>query len=184
MNTTPLLLADTRPFTRDDLISIYEEQSPALYRYAVRLLGDSHLAEDCVAETFSRFLQAVRKGGGPNANVRAYLYRMAHNWIIDHYRRYSASTLPLEHDLKDDEMASPSQIITEELEREQVREALLKLPPDQQQVIHFRFLEDWSHAEIAEVLGKTVEATRALQYRALNTLRHLLIERDDEVRYD
>jgi RNA polymerase sigma-70 factor (ECF subfamily) len=184
MNTTTMLLAETRPFTKEDLIHIYEEQSPALYRYAVRLLGDSQLAEDCVAETFSRFLQAVRKGGGPNANVRAYLYRMAHNWITDHYRRNSDSTLPLEHDLKDGEMDSPSQIIIEEFEREQVRKALLKLPADQQQVIHFRFLEDWSHAEIAEVLGKSTEATRALQYRALNTLRQLLIGQDDEVRHD
>jgi len=179
-----MVLADTKPFTKQDLIGIYEEQSPALFRYAVRLLGDSQLAEDCVAETFSRFLQAVRKGGGPSANVRAYLYRVAHNWITDHYRRSSTATVPLEHDLKDDELASPSQLLIEEFEREQVREALLRLPMDQQQVIHFRFLEDWSHAEIAEVLGKTVEATRALQYRALNTLRQLLLERDDEVRHD
>jgi RNA polymerase sigma-70 factor (ECF subfamily) len=81
-------------------------------------------------------------------------------------------------------MINPSQAIIQNMERDQVRAALMKLPDDQQQVIHLRFLEDWSHAEIAEVLGKTTEATRALQYRALITLRRILVGQDSEVPND
>jgi RNA polymerase sigma-70 factor, ECF subfamily len=184
MNASTMLLAETKPFTKQDLIGLYEDQSSALYRYAFRLLGDGHLAEDCVSETFSRFLQAVKKGGGPSENIRAYLYRVAHNLIMDHYRRNASTTLPLDIDMADDEMVSPAKLVSREMELDQIRAALLRLPEDQQQVIHFRFLEDWSHAEIAGMLGKTTEATRALQYRALNTLRQILVDQDDEVRHD
>jgi RNA polymerase sigma-70 factor (ECF subfamily) len=184
MNANSMLLAETRRLTKQDLIGIYDEHSPALFRYAVRLLGDRQLAEDCVSETFSRFLGALQQGGGPSANVRAYLYRVAHNWITDHYRRKDAPTLPLDIEIKDDEMTNPFQKMIHEMEQDRVRRALLRLPEEQQQVVNLRFLEDWSHIEIAGLLGKTVEATRALQYRALVSLRQMLVDLDDEVHHD
>jgi RNA polymerase sigma factor (sigma-70 family) len=57
-----------------------------------------------------------------------------------------------------------------------VRAALLRLPPEQRQVIELRFVEDWPHDAVAAALGKTVEATRALQHRALTSLRRILLE--------
>ena len=56
-----------------------------------------------------------------------------------------------------------------------MRKALLQLPYEQQVVIDLRFMEDWSHDQIAEFMGKTVDATRALQYRALVTLRRSML---------
>ena len=53
-------LKEARLFNRQALASIYDEYSPGLYRYAMRLLGNSDIAEDCVSETFSRFLKALR----------------------------------------------------------------------------------------------------------------------------
>jgi RNA polymerase sigma-70 factor, ECF subfamily len=72
--------------------------------------------------------------------------------------------------------ANPSQLVAGEMERDRVRAALLRLPPDQRQVIELRFVEDWSHDAVAAALGKTVEATRALQHRALTALRRILLE--------
>jgi RNA polymerase sigma-70 factor (ECF subfamily) len=184
MNLDTVPLTKTITFSKEDLIRIYEENSDGLYRYAVRLLSDEDLAEECVSETFSRFLQIVRRGGGPKDNIRAYLYRMAHNWITDHYRRQPLSQVSLEESTSEQGAAGTAQQVFEILERDRVRRALLKLPPDQQQVIHLRFLEDWSHAEIANLLGKTIEATRSLQYRALATLRQILIVEDDEVSHE
>jgi RNA polymerase sigma-70 factor (ECF subfamily) len=178
MQVNTMIMAQAKPLDKQDLVEIYEELSPALYRYAVRLLGDQETAEDCVSETFSRFLHAVRMGGGPKENVRAYLYRVAHNWITDHYRRSRETTQPLDLDEPVDSSTNPAHMVAEEQEHHQVRKALLSLPPDQQQVIALRFLDEMSHEEVALILEKTVEATRALQYRALTTLRHLL--REDE----
>lgn len=167
-------------FEKQDLVRIYEQHNPGLYRYAYRLLGDPHLSEECVSETFSRFLQAVRRGQGPRENVQGYLYRMAHNWITDHYRRRQPEAA-LDEDLHADPKGNPVEELHRQLQSETVRHALLKLPDDQRKVILLRVLEDWSHEQVAEFLGKTVEATRALQYRALASLRRLLLDQEANV---
>ena len=66
------------------------------------------------------------------------------------------------------------------MERERVRVALLRLPSEQQQIIQLRFLEDWSHVEVAQVVGKRIDATRSMQYRAIVSLRRMLIEYEEE----
>ena len=63
--------AQTESLEKQDLVRIYEQHSPGLYRYAVRLIGDQETAEDCVADTFSRLLHALRNGGGPTENAKA-----------------------------------------------------------------------------------------------------------------
>ena len=160
---------------KEDLIEIYEHFSPRLYRYAIRLLGQSDLAEECVAETFSRFLQILKKGGGPRDNLSAYLYRMAHNWITDYYRK-QPPVEKLEPEMFGDPLENPTAVVTKKIERERVRNALLQLTPEQRQVIVLRFFEDWPHEEIASLIGKTAAATRALQHRALIGLQKMLIE--------
>jgi RNA polymerase sigma-70 factor (ECF subfamily) len=66
------------------------------------------------------------------------------------------------------------------MEHERVRSAILRLPPEQQQIIQLRFLENWSHDDVAQVLGKTADATRSMQYRAITSLRRMLIEEQEE----
>jgi RNA polymerase sigma-70 factor (ECF subfamily) len=170
------LQPDGVQYTRQVLIAIYEEYNAELYRYAYRMLDDPDMAEDCVSETFSRFLRVVRDGTAPVENVRAYLYRVAHNWVTDHYRRQPLPPLSLDTDRHEEPNSNPSILVAVELERERIRAALLRLPPEQRQVIELRFLENWSHKEVAIALGKTEEATRALQHRALATLRRYLVD--------
>jgi RNA polymerase sigma-70 factor, ECF subfamily len=166
--------------TKKDLLEVYEKYNLPLYRYSVRLLGDKSMAEDCVAETFSRFLQVVKNGGGPKQNIQAYLYRVAHNWITDYYRR----GLPVE-ELDPgipDPFKGPGALLAKKQESEKVRRAMLSLTSVQRQVIQLHFYEEWSYREIAEALGKTEEAIRALQHRALMALRGLLLEQEDNNR--
>jgi len=168
------LLQLAKQYDQEALVEIYDLYSPGLYRYAVRLLNNPDLAEDCVAESFSRLLSALRKNGGPQKNLRAYLYRIAHNWITDQYRRQ------LPHQTVDDidQHAAPtpttSQLVDELLERDKVRQAILRLTPDQRQVVTLKFLEGWSNAEIAKSLDKPVGAVKSLQHRALQSLRQTL----------
>ncbi len=180
MNVNTMLVTDVETPTKQELIDIYEEHSPGIYRYAIRLLGDKTTAEDCVSETFSRYLQAIRKGGGPTENLRAYLYRVAHNWVTDFYRRQPLPEVPLEIDEQIEPGSNPAMMVSEAMERERVRVALLRLPSEQQQIIQLRFLENWSHEEVAQVLGKTADATRSMQYRALGSLRRMLIEEEED----
>ena len=177
---TEILAIDTAKtvFDRQALIGIYRQYNAEIFRYAYRMLGDRALAEDCVSETFSRFLHATRRGRKPITDVRPYLYRIAHNWVTDHFRRQPQQLLALEDELHPDTDANPSSMFSRDMERKKLRTALLELPSEQRQVIELRFLEEWRHQEIAEALGKSVEATRALQYRALTTLRRILVEQE------
>ena len=96
MTSDQALLQRARHFDQQALGEIYDTYSPRLYRYAMRLLGEVELSEDCVAETFSRFLHALHGGGGPTDYLQAYLYRVAHNWITDQYRRQPPPPLSLD----------------------------------------------------------------------------------------
>jgi len=175
MQTNTLSRSPAIVLNKQDLTEIYDRYSPDIFRYACRFLDDNELAEDCVADTFHRFLIAVR-GGTSFENIRAYLYRVAHNWITDHYRRHPPPSISLSDEFHSDPEGNPSHLVAEELDRQRVRAALLMLPAEQRQVIELRFMEDWSHAEVSHALGKSVEATRALQYRAVEALRQILAE--------
>jgi RNA polymerase sigma-70 factor (ECF subfamily) len=171
--------ANSKALDRQALVEIYEQYSPKLFRYAYRLLGDQDTAEECVAETFSRFLNSLKGDPAGPENVQAYLYRIAHNWITDYYRRQPLPAAPLMDNIQEDNHnrrnGNPAVLLGEQMEIERVRKALLLLPDEQRQVVVLRFLEEQTHDEVATTLGKSAEATRAIQYRALTSLRRMLI---------
>ncbi len=173
------LIQRARQFDRQALGEIYDRYSPGLYRYAVRLLRTADLAEDCVAEVFSRFLHALRNGIGPREHLQAYLYRIAHNWITDQWRRQPPPTLTLEHAPAED--IDPSHDVSLRSDHDQVRAALAQLTPDQRQVIVLKFLEDWENDEIAAALGKPIGAVKSLQHRAIAALRRVLVDAEENI---
>jgi RNA polymerase sigma-70 factor (ECF subfamily) len=162
-------------FDKETLVKLYEENNEALYRYAYRYLSDQDLAEECVSEVFTRYLQVLKDGKNPTDNTKAYLYRIAHNWVVDHYRKRKPEE-NIGEDPIPDRMSNPEMQFSKAQIHEKLRRALLKLPEQQRRVIELHILEEWSHEEIAEQLGKTIEASRALQYRGLLRLRKTLDE--------
>ena len=156
------------------LAEIYDAYSSGIYRYAMRRLGDAAVAEDCAAETFARFLKALQEQRGPREHLQAYLYRIAHNWIVDSYRNNEqtselSDTLRSEADIPEDEAAK-------NIRQKQVRKAIRSLTPDQQNVVALKYLEDWCNEEIACALHKPVGAVKSIQHRALKSLQKLLAE--------
>lgn len=174
------LLQRARRFEEDALAEIYDRYSPGLYRYALRLLGDAALAEDCLSDTFLRFLQVLRTPRGPQDHVQAYLYQIAHNWITDQYRRQPLPPLPLLDDLPGPDKDLP-QALMDRLQREAVRGALARLTPDQRQVIVLKYLEGWENDRVAHLLEKPVGAVKSLQHRALHALRRMLLPDKEEL---
>jgi RNA polymerase sigma-70 factor (ECF subfamily) len=169
------LLVQAKQLEPCALAEIYDLYSPRLYRYAVRLLGDACAAEDCVAETFSRFLQALQKGRGPRDYLQAYLFRAAHNFIVDHYRHRQPECI-LDDDTPDCENTEENASLN--IRQHHVRAALLELTEDQGQVIALKFLEGWENEEIARVLNKPVGAVKSLQHRALAHLQKILLDEE------
>jgi RNA polymerase sigma-70 factor (ECF subfamily) len=172
------LLLQARQLDSCALAEIYDLYSPGLYRYAVRLLGDACTAEDCVAETFSRFLQAIRTNKGPSDYLQAYLYRAIHNLVVDHYRRQQPTQA-----LNDDSpgLGNIEESADQHIRKLRVRAAIHELTSDQQQVVALKFLEGWENEEIAHILNKPVGAVKSLQHRALTNLQKILL--DDEVEH-
>ena len=170
------LIKKARTLDQHVLAEIYDQYSPKIYRYAIRLLGDENQAEDCVAETFNRFLNALQQGGGPKAHLQAYLFRIAHNWITDQFRRQSPVSLDPDNPAEPVSDIDPQAMAEDALLQERVREALKDITPDQRQVILLKYLEGWSNAEVAKAVGKPVGAVKSLQHRGLAALRRLLID--------
>jgi len=177
-------LRGAQVFNLDALAAIYDRYSPGIYTYAMRLLGDDCLAEDCVAETFARFLKALRAGQGPREHLQAYLYRIAHNWITDSYRRQPLPPLDLDENLHADDQTRPETQVDIHIEQDQVRLAMRTLTPDQRQVVALRFVEGWENEQVALAMQKPIGAVKALQHRALNALRRILVQEEKEGVYE
>jgi RNA polymerase sigma-70 factor, ECF subfamily len=175
------LLKRARLFDEEALAAVYDSYNLEIYRYAFRSSGDAYLAEECVAETFSRFLGALRDGKGPKDYLRAYLYRVAHNWLTDTYRRQPMPALALDPNLGADPATNPAQAVAIEMENQEIRELLNHLTSEQRQVILLKYVEEWKNDEIALALDKPVGAVKALQHRALRSLRRLFEEQGPDM---
>ncbi len=169
------LLEQARAWDERALLEIYDAFRPGLYRYAYRLLGQTETAEECVAEVFARFLVALRRGKGPKRSLRAYLYRMVHNWAQDRFRERDPHVIDehLERTLETPQGTPEDEALRRE-RAERLRAALHQLPPRQAQVLALRFLEGFSLEEVAEVLDTSVSAVKSLQHRGMAQLRRLL----------
>lgn len=178
VETEKTLLQRARQWDQQTLAEIYDLLSPRLYRYSLRLLGTAQGAEDCVAATFERFLLALRRGAGPRDYLQAYLFRIAHNWITDYYRRQPIPESPLDTQLPGD--LSTDKAALDNMEIEQLRKALARLTPDQRQAIVLKYLEGWQNDQIALALSKSVGAIKALLHRGLSNLQKFLLSESVE----
>ncbi len=172
------LLERAKAYDSAALGLLYDRYSGRIYNYIYHRIGEPGLAEDLTGQVFLRMLEAIQNERAWQSSFSGWLYRIAHNLIIDHYRRRGRSqqmsledvpTLPaLEGD--------PLEAVEERLSQERLRAAIRRLTPEQAQVIVLRFLEGLNIAEVAKVMRKSEGAIKALQYRAVMALREILEE--------
>lgn len=168
------LLSDAHKFDRSALAEIYDLYHEELYRYAFRQLGDQQMAEDCVSETFNRFLNALRNGKGPEQHLRAYLFRIAHNWITDQFRRTPPPEVEIDLLPISDSGPGLEERLIGKQQKETVRAMLTQLTPEQRQVIVLKYLEGWKNQEIAAAVGKPIGAVKSLQHRGLAAMQRIM----------
>jgi RNA polymerase sigma-70 factor (ECF subfamily) len=168
------LLDRIRQYDQAALAQVYDEHYDRIYRYVFRFVGQVAAAEDLTANVFLRLLNAIHSGNEPRTNLLAWLYRVAHNLVVDSFRRGpAAEELELTEWLEGYE-PDLAHIVDQRLQMERVRRALLELTPAQQQVIALKFLEGLDSVEVAAILDKSEGAIDALQHRALLALRQVL----------
>ncbi len=178
-NPDQAILERAKRFEGQALEEIFDAFSPGIYRYAYRLLGDQELAKECMSETFSRFLGALKRDSGPDTYLQAYLYRIAHNFITDYYRSKTAATITLDAEIPASQADDPTEQLVDQTTKQQLRYALTLLTPDQRQVIVLKYLEDWKNESIAQSMNKPVGAVKALQHRGLEALHRILSRYED-----
>ncbi len=158
---------------------IYDRYSPDIYSYIYHRVASPNAAEDLTSQTFMRMLEAVRKGNPWRTSFTGWLFRIAHNIVIDYYRRHdkqqyvNIEAMPYLASQQD----TPDQIVHKRLHNQDLLAAINKLTEEQAQVVTLRFLEGYSIAEVAQIMDKTEGAIKALQYRAVRSLNRILTER-------
>ncbi|MEA3407521.1 MAG: sigma-70 family RNA polymerase sigma factor [Chloroflexota bacterium] len=186
MSQEKKLLTRAKAWDQGALEKIYDRYNAELYAYAMQWIGNPGLAEECVAETFHRFLDVLRRGKGPDCHLRAYLYRTAHNWLMDQHRQQPTATLEyaIENPNATVESDEPNPLDTtlHNSRVAQTKAALSQITPDQRQALILRFIEDLSLKEVATAMERSVGAVKALQYRGLAAMRRVLEQGVDDER--
>lgn len=170
------LLERLRRGEREALATIYDEYSPAIYRYLYRRVSNARIAEDLTGQTFLKLLEAIHKDQLWHTSFKSWLYRIAHNLVVDYYRKHKSKRLVELHEHLEGNQPKLDQTIIQRLDLQRVQYALQYLTEEQAQVIVLRFGEGLSNREVANIMGKSEGAIKALQHRALKALRQLLTE--------
>lgn len=173
ITTDSELVVRAKAFDHQALTTIYERYSPAIYRYIYYRVGDAELAEDLRAEVFLRMLEGMDRYEDRGWPLSAWLYRIAHDRTIDTLRRRrTRAQLPLESWSGTSD--GPESTVDVQLDCEELHNTIGRLTDDQRKVIQMRFMQEMSVQEVANVLGRTEGAVKALQHRGLQALaRHL-----------
>lgn len=170
-----LLIERARDYDAQALAELYRRYAGAVFRYVYYRVGVPEVAEDLVADVFVRAIEGLPAYQDTGSPFKAWLYRIAHARLVDYYRREEVRrTMPLDEQIAASAKAGPDELAADRDEARRIWAALPQLTSEQQLVISMRFLAGFSTAEVAEVLEKTEGAIRALQHRALASLRRLL----------
>jgi RNA polymerase sigma-70 factor (ECF subfamily) len=157
---------------RDALEELYLIHFDRIYSYLHVSVGNRHDAEDLTTQTFLKMLESIGKFRWQSAPFSAWLFRIAHNLAMDHFRA-SRRWQPEEEvpEPEPDESTSAEADALQSIGRKSMMELIEDLSPEQQQVLTLKFLFNFANAEAATILGKSEGAIKSLQHRALASLQ-------------
>ena len=160
---------------RDALEELYLIHFDRIYGYLHVSVGNRHDAEDLTTQTFLKMLESIGKFRWQSAPFSAWLFRIAHNLAMDHFR--ATKRWQPEEEVPEpppDETTSAEAGAFESIGRKSMLELIDELSPEQQQVLTLKFVFNFANAEAATILGKTEGAIKSLQHRALVSLQKQL----------
>lgn len=152
---------------------LYERYLPKIYSYVYYRMGNVHDAEDLTAKVFFRALAHIGNYVEQGVPFQAWLYRIAHNLVANWHRDQSRRKIIalddyVVHSLQTE---APDRLAEELEERNQLLEAVRRLPEDRQQLLLLKFVEQMSNADIGLIMGRTEGAVKSLYHRTLLALR-------------
>jgi RNA polymerase sigma-70 factor (ECF subfamily) len=157
---------------RDALEELYLIHFDRIYSYLHVSVGNRHDAEDLTTQTFLKMLEKIGTFKWRSAPFSAWLFRIAHNLAMDHFRAHRR--WQPEEDVPEppgEEEPSAELVAMQSIGRESMARLIDELSPEQQQVLTLKFVFNFPNAEVAAILGKTEGAVKSLQHRALVSLQ-------------
>jgi RNA polymerase sigma-70 factor, ECF subfamily len=157
---------------RDALEELYLLHFDRIYSYLHMSVGNRHDAEDLTTQTFVKMLESIKRFRWRSAPFSAWLFRIAHNLAMDHFRA-SRRWQPEEEvpEPPGEEEPSAETQALHAIGRQSMLELIENLSHEQQQVLTLKFVFNFPNGEVATILGKTEGAIKSLQHRALVSLQ-------------
>jgi RNA polymerase sigma-70 factor (ECF subfamily) len=174
------LVEALRSFNETAWAEVYGRHAQQVYQYIYYRLGDPHTAEDLAADVFVKALAGIGGYQYRGTPLLAWLYRIAHNVTAD-YRKAAVRRSQLQAAESAEEIEERQDALQAFADRRDMMGAIRALTEDQQQVVILRFYQGMSNAEVSQVMGKPEGAVKALQTRALRSLRRSLTTGDAEL---
>ena len=163
---------------RQQFGAIYDQYIEKIYRFVYLKVNSQEAAEDITSKVFLRAFEAYSRAKGKIDNINAFLYKIAGNAVIDHYRAtgrsktVSSEIVPEIADLDSDIQAKA--ILNADVKI--VKIAIQKLQKEHQDIIIWHYLEDMEIKDIAELLDKPEGTVRVMLHRALKNLKNIIEE--------
>jgi RNA polymerase sigma-70 factor, ECF subfamily len=157
---------------REALEELYLMHFDRIYGYLQLSVGNRHDAEDLTNQTFVKMLESIDRFEWRKVPISAWLFRIAHNLAMDHFRgrrRWQPEEEPPEPPGMVERSAEEEAFHS--IGRQSMLELIEGLSQDQQQVLTLKFVFNFSNADAATILGKTEGAIKSLQHRALVSLQ-------------
>jgi RNA polymerase sigma-70 factor (ECF subfamily) len=157
---------------REALEELYLLHFDRIYSYLHMSVGNRHDAEDLTTQTFMKMLESIKRFRWQSAPFSAWLFRIAHNLAMDHFR--SSRRWQPEEEVPEpagDAEPSAEAAALQTIGRESMLELIENLSHEQQQVLTLKFVFNLPNADVAMILGKSEGAIKSLQHRALVSLQ-------------
>ena len=172
---TPDVKSSALFMKKREFVKFYDQQAPRIYRFVYLKVNSHQDSEDLTSEAFFKFWQNLTNTDDKIDNPRALLYRIANNLVIDFYRKKSRTELVVDPEdsnlAKIKDKTDLSKQIKLDSDINEVRKALNQLKGDYQNIILWRYLDDFSVKEIAQIMEKPEGTIRVLAHRALKMLK-------------
>ena len=154
---------------------LYEKYVAAIYGFIFTRVDGGMVAEDLTSQVFLKAWENIGRFQEHGGSFRAWLFRIARNTIIDHYRTTRpCACLDLLLPNEPDPDGNVEAYFEVQVEEEELVEAIAQLTDEQRRAICLKFLEGRPNHEVARAMGKQTGAVRALQMRGLQTLAKIL----------
>ena len=170
------VLARASQGDRDAFGQLYERYAERIFNYVYYRTGNQHDAEDLTARVFQRAMNHIRNYTDRGVPFSAWLYRIAHNLVANWHRdRSRKQEIPIDDlPILPTKGDHPERNLVRSQEQESLLKMIRKLPPERQNLLILKFVENMSNAEIGNIMGRSEGAVKSLYHRTLLALRDQL----------